>query len=145
VWEGVLHMVPAPNYGHASVQAQMIMILGPKARAVGMEVIDQSNLGEGEHDFRVPDVTVHRPGAGGTWNSTAALVVEVVSRNDESWNKLPFYAAHDVDEVVIVDPAKRTCDWLGLRDGEYHPVERSGLIDLAPGEIAEQIRWPDGV
>jgi hypothetical protein len=67
VWNGVLHMVPAPNYGHASIEAQLIMILGPAARAAGLEVIGQSNLGEGEHNFRVPDSALHRaPAARGT-------------------------------------------------------------------------------
>jgi len=49
----------------------------------------------------------------------------------------PFYAAHDVD-----DPAERTITWLALRDGEYRPVQRSGLIELAPGELAQQLDWP---
>jgi Uma2 family endonuclease len=45
---------------------------------------------------------------------TAALVVEIVSPEDETWQKLPYYAAHEVDELLILDPEKRTVDWLGL-------------------------------
>ncbi|HXB63670.1 MAG TPA: Uma2 family endonuclease [Solirubrobacteraceae bacterium] len=142
VWDGVLHMVPAPNYGHGSVEAQVIMTLGPKARAAGFEVIGQSNLGEGEDDFRVPGIAMHRRGTGGTWHATAPLVVEIVSPHDESWEKLPFYAAHEVDEVLIVDPAKRSVDWLGLRDDEYQPIDHSGLIDLGRDELATRIEWP---
>jgi hypothetical protein len=44
--------------------------------------------------------------------------------------------------VLILDPEKRTVDWLGLSGGEYRPIERSGLIDLGPRELAEQISWP---
>jgi Uma2 family endonuclease len=142
VWDGVLHMVPAPNYGHASIEAQLIVILSPAARAAGLEVIGQSNLGEGEHDYRVPDSALHRPGAHGTWHSTAALLIEVVSPGDETWDKLPFYAEHNVDELLIVDPAKRSIHWLALDGGKYRPVEQSGLIDLGPLELAEQIDWP---
>ncbi len=142
VWEGVLHMVPAPSYGHGDLESQLHAILRPLARRAGLTMIGQSNLGEGEHDFRVPDSALHRPGASGTWHPTAALVIEIVSPGDESWEKLPFYAAHDVDEALIVDPAKRTVDWLSLTDGEYQPIERSGLIDLSAGELAEQIDWP---
>jgi hypothetical protein len=47
-----------------------------------------------------------------------------------------------VDEVLILDPEKRSVDWLALTDGEYEPIVRSGLIDLGPGELAEQIDWP---
>jgi Uma2 family endonuclease len=142
VWEGVLHMVPAPSYAHASVEAQLVMILGPAASSAGLEAIGQSNLGESEHDFRVPDGTLHRPGASGTWHPTAALVIEIVSPGDESWEKLPFYAAHDVDEVLIVDPAKHSVDWLGLHDGAYRPIKRSGLIELGADELGERIEWP---
>ncbi len=142
VWEGVLHVVPAPNHGHASVEAQLFMILGPVARAAGLEAIGQSNLGEDEHDFRVPDGALHPPGASGTWHPTAALVIEIVSPADESWEKLPFYAAHEVDEVLIVDPAKRSVDWLGLHAGAYRGIERSALIELSVGELGEQIDWP---
>ena len=100
--------------------------LDPAARAAGPEAIGQSNLGEARTQLPHTGWSVHRPGAHGTWHSTAALLIEVVSPNDESWEKLPFYADHDVDEVLIVDPAKRSIDWLALTDGEYRPVEHSG-------------------
>jgi Uma2 family endonuclease len=69
-------------------------------------------------------------------------VIEIVSPNDETWEKLPFYAAHDVDEVPIVDPQERSVDWLALEAGEYRPVERSGLLDLSAQGLAEQLDWP---
>ncbi len=40
------------------------------------------------------------------WFATAALVVEIVSPGDKTWEKLPFYAAHSVDESLIVDPRR---------------------------------------
>ncbi len=70
------------------------------------------------------------------------LVVEIVSPGDETWQKLPFYAAHKVDEVLIADPQTRAVNWLGLAGGEYGPIERSGLIDLGRDELAERIDWP---
>jgi Uma2 family endonuclease len=142
VWDGVLHMVPAPSYAHADLESQLHMILGPLAKQAGLKMIGQSNLGEGEHDFRVPDSALHRPGASGVWHPTAPLVVEIVSPGDESWEKLPFYAAHAVEEVLILDPARQTVDWLGLRGREYRPIDRSGLIELGASELAEQIDWP---
>lgn len=65
--------------------------------------------------------------------------MEIVSPGDESWQKLPFYAAHKVDEVLIAD---HTVHWLALADGEYREVQRSGLIDTGPAELAERIDWP---
>jgi Uma2 family endonuclease len=142
VWEGVLHMVPAPTHEHGDLESQLHTILRPLARRAGLTMVGQSNLGEGEHDFRVPDSALHRPGTSGAWHPTAPLVVEIVSPNDESWEKLPFYAAHEVGEVLIVDPRKRTVSWLGLEHGEYQPIERSGLVDLGAQELTEQLDWP---
>jgi Uma2 family endonuclease len=142
IWEGVLHMVPAPSHAHGSTEAQLMRILGPHGDAAGLELIGQSNLGEGEDNFRVPDCSLHRRGSHGVWHSTAALVVEVVSPNDESWEKLPFYAEHQVDEVLIVDPQQRSVEWLGLLDGRYEPIARSRLIELGADELADALDWP---
>jgi Uma2 family endonuclease len=143
VWEGVYHMVPGPSHAHGRIESQLHWLLRPAAEAAGLEMTSQFNLGESEEDFRVPDAGLHRPGEGGIWHATAALAIEVVSPDDESWQKLPFYAGHDVDEVLIVDPDERAVRWLALAGGKYRDVQRSGLIDLGPGELAEQIDWPE--
>jgi hypothetical protein len=143
VWEGVLHMVPAPSYGHARLTQQLAMALDAPARDAGLEAaMGEFNLGDSIEDFRVPDGGLHRPGAAGVWLHTAALVVEIISPGDETWQKLPFYAAHDVDEVLILDPEERAIHWLGLDGGQYSPIERSALIDLGPDRLAERIDWP---
>jgi Uma2 family endonuclease len=143
VWEGVLHMVPAPSHGHADISQQLAEILGPAARAAGLQAtMAEFNLGDSEGDFRVPDGGIHRPGAAEMWHPTAALVVEILSPGDDAWEKLPFYAAHHVDEALIVDPDTHTVHWLALTGERYEPIERSGLIDLGPSELARLIAWP---
>ena len=143
VWQGVRHMVPGPSIEHADISQQLAVLLDGPARAAGLRpTMSEFNLGESEHDFRVPDGGLHRPGASGVLQATAAAVVEILSPGDESRQKLPFYADHDVDEVLLVDPAERTVTWLALHDGEYEPVQRSGLIDLGPTELAQQLDWP---
>jgi hypothetical protein len=143
VWEGVLHMIPAPGLEPARIAQQLAVLLdGPAGESGLVPAMHEFNLGESEHDFRVPDGGLHRPGASGVWLPTAALVVEIVSPGDETWEKLPFYAAHGVDEVLIVDPEKRSVDWFALTGGEYRPVEHSGLIELGPAQLAERIEWP---
>jgi hypothetical protein len=52
------------------------------------------------------------------------------------------HAADHVGEVVIVDPEKRSVDWLTLVGGEYRVLECSGLIELGPDELATLIDWP---
>jgi Uma2 family endonuclease len=143
VWEGVLHMVPAPSAGHAIVAQQLAVLLDGPARASGLvPAMHEFNLGESEHDFRVPDGGLHRELSDRVWNPTAALVVEIVSPEDETWKKLPFYAAHRVDEVLIVDPGERSVHWLARSGDGYREVEHSDLIELEVAEIAERIDWP---
>src|SRR5450755_3622342 len=64
------------------------------------------------------------------------------SRRAMRWSKLAFYAAHQVDELLIVDPLDRTVDWLALEDGKYGRIERSRLIEFAPAELAARLDWP---
>jgi hypothetical protein len=47
-----------------------------------------------------------------------------------------------VDEVLIVDPQEHSVNWLALKDGEYHPIKHSGLVDLGTQGLAQQIDWP---
>lgn len=143
VWEGVLHLVPAPSGRHADLTQQLAELLGGPARAAGLfPAMGEFNLGESESDFRVPDGGLHRTRPLSTWFATAALVVEIRSPGDETWEKLPFYAAHRVDEVLVIDPETREVHWLALTDRRYEPTERSKLIELGPAELARQIDWP---
>jgi Putative restriction endonuclease len=141
VWEGVMHMIPAPGQAHWMLDQQLAVRLDAPARAAGLIAGGEFNLGDRD-DYRVPDRGLHRPETAGDWCRTAALVVEIVSPGDETWEKLSFYAAHDVDELLIVDSPKRSVTWLGLRDGEYQPIQRSALIKLGAVELAEQLDWP---
>jgi hypothetical protein len=142
VWTGVLHMVPAPSHSHSALGAQVISVLRNPATAAGLEVTLDFNLGGSTNDFRVPNGGLHRPGAAEMWHPTAALVLEILSPGDETWEKLPFYAAHDVDEILIVDPDDQKIHWLALADGDYKPIEQSRLIELGPAQLAKLIRWP---
>jgi Uma2 family endonuclease len=143
VWDGVLHMNPVPTGEHQYILQQLAELLSPLARRAGLvPLINVFGLGRhGKSNFRVPDGGLHRALPRGVFQSTAALVIEVVSPGDESWKKFDFYAAHDVDEVLIIDHEERRVHWFALRDGKYKPVERSALIELGPAELAEQLDW----
>ncbi len=141
IWEGVYHVTPAPSMAHALIVAQLAELLGPPARAARLAYSAEFNLGESD-DFRVPDLGLHRDPLPGIWHPTAALVVEVISPGDETWDKLRFYANRHVDELLIVDPQERVVDWRALQQGEYRPTRRSRLIELGPAELVERIDWP---
>jgi len=144
VWAGVYHMVPAAGTAHSFTAQQIAVLLDGPARAAGLRVSLEFNLGV-KDDFRVPDLGVHRDPCSGVWIATAAIVVEILSPEDETWEKLPFYAEHGVDEVLIVDPAGHSVGWLALRAGEYRPADRSALLHLAASELAKRIDWANGV
>lgn len=145
VWEGVLHVVPAPEVRHARISQQLAEIVGPAARAAGLTpAIAEFNLGDSETDYRVPDGGLLHPDATGTWLHTAPLVVEILSPGDQTWEKLPFYAAHHVQEILIVDPDQQRIHWLTLAGGDYRPIQRSRLIELDAAELQAAIRWPGG-
>jgi Putative restriction endonuclease len=143
VWEGVYHMIPAAGFSHSLIAAQLAVMLHAPARANGLLVGVEFNLGV-KDDFRVPDLGVHREPQPGSWVPTTAIAVEVLSLGDDTWEKLPFYAQHNVDELLIVDPAGHTVTWLGLHEGEYRPIERSEILDLGAAALAERIDWPRG-
>jgi Uma2 family endonuclease len=141
VWEGVLHMNPAPSGRHARIEAQLLASLRAPAAAAGLTVVGQFNLGDDEHDYRVPDGGLHREFTDRVFYPAAALVIEIVSPGDESWGKLDFYASHGVEEVLIVDPHEKTVSWLGLDGAEYKHLKRSRVIELGKADLAEQIDW----
>lgn len=70
------------------------------------------------------------------------MVLEIVSPGDETWDKLAFYAAGNVEEISIVDPQECRVHRLGLAGEKYERVSASGLIELGPDELAGRIDWP---
>ena len=97
-----------------------ITLLAPLARAKkGTAALGAAGIGVGD-DHRVADLTLLSPPAV-QWNATAALAAEVLSQHEPSDRKLALYAAHHVDELVIIDPDQRTVCWLELSEGAYEP------------------------
>ncbi len=144
MWDGVLHMNPSPHGRHHRILHQLAVLLDGPARAAGLlPALGDFNVGD-EDNYRIPDGGLHRPGPDELFYPTVALAVEIVSPGDETWKKLPFYAAHEVDEVLIVDPLERAVHWLGLRGGDYEPIECSALVDCGPARLAERIDWLGG-
>lgn len=141
IWDGVLHMAPAPRRQHADIQAQLLALLRPSALAAGLRPLGDFNLG-GPDNYRIPDAGLVAPGSDTLYLPTAAVVIEVLSPHDETWQKLPFYAAHEVQEVLVVDPDTHGVDWLALTGGRYEPVEHSRLIDASPAQLGAQLDWP---
>lgn len=72
IWNGVLHMAPMAHSRHADVQAQLLELLGPRARAIGLAPRGPVNIGKAD-DFRIPDGVLRRPDSDAVFLATAAL------------------------------------------------------------------------
>jgi Uma2 family endonuclease len=142
VWEGVYHVAPAPNAWHGYAALRVAEILADASRAAGLTATGPFNLGDPD-DYRVPDLGYHREFPAATFVPTAAIVVEVVSPDDETYAKLPFFAAHDVEEVLVVDAGLRAARWFVRREQEYEEGETSLLIGVAGSAIGAALRWPE--
>jgi Uma2 family endonuclease len=131
MWEGVLHMVPAPSAAHQRLNAELMMVLGPLAKAQGLVPLVEANVYHADDDYRVPDQLYARTeqlsdrGA----EPAAVLVVEILSPGDETYDKLDWYAAGGVDEVLVVDPDSRRAEVFARRGS------RMVLVESTPGRL----------
>jgi Uma2 family endonuclease len=139
VWQGVLHMVPPSSNWHQCFGTKLLVALVPVAEALGLEASYKTGLfrpGAGESDYRVPDLVVSRPEARSKRGveGRAELVVELLSEDDESREKLPFYESLGVQEVLLVDPESREVEFYVLRGGKLHVV-----LPDAEGGVRSQV------
>jgi Uma2 family endonuclease len=141
VWDGEYHMAPGPSGAHGWLDREVAVVFRPFARSAGLYDSGPLNIGD-SNNYRVPDAALRREARTAMWNPTAALVVEIRSPGDESWAKLPFYAAHDVDEVVIVEPDGQQVTWLARRGDTYAEVDHSAVLDVAVADVVAEITWP---
>jgi Uma2 family endonuclease len=141
IWGGEYHMAPAAHPWHGYLEFTLGGLLGPLARGVGLVGTGPFNLGQPD-DYRVPDLGLHRAVPSQVWVPTAAMVVEVVSPDDETWEKFDFYGRHGVDEICVADPVTAQLSWF-RRDGMvYRETESNSLLGVTVAELAGQIEWP---
>ncbi len=143
VWEGSYHVAPAPNAAHAYLDDVLAVLLHPYALAAGLVGTGPFNLGE-PADYRVPDRGYHRGRPTGTWLATAAIVVEIVSPDDETYDKFGFYARHGVDELLVADPADHAVSiWRLTAVDHYERALASPLLEVSAADLVAAIEWPD--
>lgn len=110
MWEGVLHMAPAPSTEHQRVVTGLIAWLALQLRdtdrgtiLVQVNVFDEVSV---EENYRIPDLTFVKSeqliAADGIRGGGPDAVIEVRSPGDESYDKLPFYARIGTGEVIVI-------------------------------------------
>jgi Uma2 family endonuclease len=138
VWEGLLHMVPAPSCRHQRFGLRLGAALLPVAEGEGLVASYETALyrpGAGDRDYRVPDLVFARPEHASVRGveGRAELVVEILSPGDETYDKLDFYREVGVQEVLVADPESCTVELFVLRANRLRavPPDSSGSVSTS--------------
>ena len=128
VWEGVLHMAPNPTREHQDIKGHLYSWLkGHWARAdrrpyLGVNV-SRPAITDWTKDYRVPDLVLLTDERAHVdrneyFDGGPDVVVEIRSPQDETDERLPFYAAVGVREVWVIDRDSRACAVHAVEGGE---------------------------
>jgi Uma2 family endonuclease len=138
MWDGELHMPPALSDEHQRMLDDLIEFLRPLLRSSsrgtlrsGINVFDDPVKSD---NYRIPDLTFVALGreailaADGVRGGAPDAVIEIRSPDDETYEKLPFFARVGVREVIVID-----------RD-----TKRTAIFRLAGSRYVELQRDPEG-
>jgi Uma2 family endonuclease len=157
MWAGELHIPPMPGTEHQHVRAELWLTLARIAERLGCEALPAGVFRPGsDDDYRVPDLAISRPAHTSVrgFEGPCELVVEILSPNDETYEKFEFYAQIGVKELLIVEPESRKVELYVLRAGSYvlmSPDEKGtvrssalgvGFATVAGPKIA--VTWSEG-
>jgi len=149
MWNGIYHVTPHAHASHGRLAARLIIGLDCAASAAGLIALTEFNLGV-DGDFRVPDlgfIPVTEEDQLGLYVPSASVVVEILSPDDASYAKVPFYLAHGVHEVWLLDPTRQRlsihtpapADVPSAEDGVL--VQRSAVLGVNITEVTAQLGW----
>ncbi len=141
VWEDIYLMTPLPNNEHQ----ELVFEIGFALREVVMttqlgSVLPGTNLTDRHDDwtknYRCPDVAVFMneskaENRGTHWVGGPDFVVEIVSPDDKTREKIPFYEEIGTRELLIVDRDPWQLELLRLQDGKLVSVGASTVENSA--------------
>jgi Uma2 family endonuclease len=155
MWDGELHMPPAPNREHQDFETALRIWLELHwAIPTGGRVHQQVNLasagGWPEKDYRIPDLVLMTPECfhidhNEYFEGAPTVAVEIHSPGDEAYEKLSFYARLGVPEVWIIDRDSKEPELYLLETGDYRGQEADGDRWCRSPATAVQMRpTPEG-
>jgi Uma2 family endonuclease len=146
-WEGLPYMPPLANDEHQQIASRLGGIFfgvidhpGLGEIRVGVNVSDREE--DWEHNYRCPDVAAFLLGGrarncGTHWCGGPDFVVEVLSPRDGGREKLVFYAAIGVREVLLIDRDPWRLELYRLQGGSLMLAGEASLEH--PGVLASQV------
>ena len=129
MWEGVLHMAPAPTNEHQRLVDELVVYLVPllksKNRGTLRSGINVFNEKAPKQDYRIPDHTFVAAGRegiivpDGIRGGAPDAVIEIRSPDDETYEKFPFFAALGVREIIVIDRDTKKPEVFRLTGPQY--------------------------
>lgn len=144
VWEGIYVMASLANDEHQDIQTGLVGAIrnalgwdGPAKVRAGVNISDRHR--DWIQNYRCPDVVVYLPGNAAVnrdshWQGGPDFLVEIISPYDRSLEKLAFYAAVGVREMLIVDRDPWALELYQL-NGTPPVLQRSCRATVEAGEI----------
>jgi Uma2 family endonuclease len=113
VWEGDYMMAPLPNNEHQELVNRLAVIfLDTVGWDSGDIVLPGANVSDRvigwEYNYRCPDIVVYKSDTRAAncdthWNGGPDVAVEIVSDDDRTRDKVPFYSKVGTRELLVVD------------------------------------------
>ena len=129
-------MTPLPNIEHQDIAGGLVSVIRQvvgRGQAIVLPGTNVSDRERGwEHNYRCPDVAVYLLGnvaknCDTHWCGGPDFAVEIVSHDDQSRAKIPFYAKIGTRELLIVDRDPWCLELFRLSNNELRSVGKSTL------------------
>jgi Uma2 family endonuclease len=127
MWEGVLHMTPAPGIDHQGLIANLFLVLAPYIKRHGLgRIFTAVNVRDphaAKPDYRVPDMVFVSQARSSILGKVYIdggpdVVIEVLSADDETYEKLPFYERLRTTWAIVLSADGATVEVSQLVDGK---------------------------
>jgi Uma2 family endonuclease len=153
MWDGVLHMPPMPNRFHQDLEGALESFLrsiwAPRSHGKVYHQINLASIGGWPNNYRIPDLLMVLPerfaiDRNEYFEGPPNVVVEIHSPDDESYDKLPFYAKLGIPEVWIIN--RDTCEpeVYQLKRNRYRKVAASADVWYRSAETGIELRRGNG-
>ena len=146
-------MAPAPAYEHQRVVSAVHLFLAPLCErrgrgvlAIGINVFNELSA---TPDYRIPDFTFVASGREGLLARDGVrgggpdAVIEIRSPDDETYDKLPFFARLGVREVIVVDRDTKHPEIFRLAGSQYVAVQADSDRWLGSDTMQVRFTWTE--
>jgi Uma2 family endonuclease len=124
MWEGVLHMPPAPDLRHQLMARDIVAFFAeawePRTGGLAVAQVNVSTPDRWPTDYRIPDVAIMTEAAAKAAETRFVqpiVAIEIRSPADETYEKLDFYAEVGVRALVVVERQTKAVQVFSVADG----------------------------